>query len=118
MSDPNDTPPRFDLRPLAPDAIESERIVSGVMARLASYPQQARARPDVLEIIGGSFASRPVWIAAAAAIVAIAGVAMLTVTPNDSAPAGSVSTLIATWADRQHVPTNGELLYAFQGYGQ
>ena len=118
MSDANDTPRAVDLRPLAPDAIESERLVTGVMARLRSYPQVPPARPDVLEIIGGSFASRPIWIAAAAAIVAIAGGAMLTAAPNESAPAGSVDALVATWADRQHVPTNGELLRAFQGYGQ
>ena len=112
---PKERPPsdRIDLAVLAPDVEESERVIGAVMARLASRPQYAPgpAPLGVLEIIGRYLAPR--WIAAAAALVVFASLAGIAANRR---AASTAHTAIATWADRQHVPTNGELLLAFQGY--
>jgi hypothetical protein len=113
MTEPADRPDkdRLDLSALAPDAAETERIVGGIVARLASRPQStALPANDVLTIVGRSLP--PAWIAAAAAL-AIAGSAA--VVSRDSGEPASVD-VVAMWAEQQHVPTNGELLLAFQGY--
>jgi hypothetical protein len=106
-----------DLAALAPDAAESERVIGAVLAGLAARPQRKPAKTDVLEIIGRHL--DPVWIAAAVAIAIAGSAAVLSRTPGEPATSvGSADALISTWADGQHVPTNAELLLAFQGYGQ
>lgn len=114
MIESRDDPARMDLGPLAPDAADSERIIGSVMARLASRPQRTPAPvSDVLEIVGKLLPTR--WIAAAA-LLAMVG-SSLAITATRARPASpSADALIASWAERQHVPTNGELLLAFQGY--
>lgn len=111
MTDSSDTPGRVDLRALAPEEAERERAVSAVMSRLAGRPQRPPERSDaVLEAVA-FLPSRWVATAAAAIIILSAAVVLLTRDPPPSPEA-----TIAAWVDRQHVPTNSELLSAFLGY--
>jgi hypothetical protein len=112
MTDSDNSPGRIDLRALAPDAVEEERLVGAVMGRIAGRPQLPPERPDaVLEIVAGILPSR--WLAAAAAAIILLSAAIVSLRRN---PPPSPEAVIAAWADRQHVPTNGELLHAFLGY--
>ena len=112
--DPPDPPDPVDLRALEPTDAQADRVIGGVMAQLGTHPQIVeRAPADVLEIVGRYFP--PVWIAAAAAL-AIAGSAAAVASRRNEAEATSIDMTVATWAAQQHVPTNAELLAAFQGY--
>jgi hypothetical protein len=81
------------------------------MARLPQRPQIAAAKSDPLELL--VMAVSPKWIAAAV-ILAFAGTAVA-VTRSSPAEA-SLQATVATWAVQQYVPSNAELLAAFQGY--
>jgi len=110
------TPPqdgRADLRALAPSQPQADRVIGAVMAGLAARSQGvARSRPDALEIVGRSLP--PAWIAAAAVLLTAVSLAVLARRgPADSTSAGET---VAMWATQEHVPTNAELLGAFQGY--
>lgn len=112
MTESHDRTERIDLRALAPESAESERVIGAVMARLASRPQlSAVPTNDRLAIVGRYLA--PAWIAAAAAVAIACSVAVVSSTDDQPAP---VDAMVTMWADQQHIPTNGELLLAFQGY--
>lgn len=111
MTEHTDTPGRADLRTLAPNEAERERVVGAVMSGLAGRPQRQPERSDaVLEAVA-FLPSR--WVATAAAAIIILSVAAILITRD---PPRSPEATIAAWVDRQHVPTNGELLSAFLGY--
>jgi hypothetical protein len=46
--------------------------------------------------------------------VGFGALAIVTDTPRLGGPAD----LLAQWIEAEHVPTNGELLFTFQGYGR
>jgi hypothetical protein len=113
MTEPRERPGRVDLRALDPLAGQAERVVAAVMARLASRPQRPPVPEDVLALVGKG--PTPAWIAVAAALLIAASAALISRTAARSA---SLDRVVATWVGQQHVPTNGELLLAFQGYGR
>jgi hypothetical protein len=102
---------RIDLRAIeVSDGARSQRVISAAMARIATSPTPVEG---VLDLIGRY--SRAAMLAAAA-IVAIA-VGTIVSRPRAAEPPDPV-TALAGWADSRHVPTNGELLAEFQGYGR
>ena len=109
MTEPDRGP--VDLGTLGPTRAQTDRVIAAVMARLPDRPQAA-ARQDFLELLG--LALPPKWIAAAV-ILAFAGTAVA-VTRSQSLDEASVQATVATWAAQRHVPSNAELLAAFQGY--
>ena len=117
MSDSRNEQDRLDpvdLRAVAPTNAQADRVIGGVISRLATRSQIVEPPPsDVLTIVGRYFP--PAWIAAAAAL-AIAGSAAVVASRRNQAEATSIDMTVATWAAQQHVPTNAELLAAFQGY--
>jgi len=111
MTERSDTPGRPDLRALAPNEAQRERVVGAVMGGLAGRPQRPPERSDaVLEAVA-FLPSR--WVATVAAAIIILSAAVVLLTRD---PPPSPEVVITAWADRQHVPTNGELLSAFLGY--
>lgn len=110
----------------------TERRVDRDRARLdlrALDVGDSRARADaVIQTVLGQItarASQPGWMAwmpraqrglaaAAAILLFLAGAVVLAEGRAD--PGADVTALIATWALSSHVPTNGELLTAYQGY--
>jgi hypothetical protein len=72
----------------------------------------APSSPDALEIVGRYLP--PAWIAAAALLVIASSVVVVVKRGPPESP--SVGGTVAMWASQEHVPTNAELLSAFQGY--
>ena len=107
------TPGRIDLRAIErADSAQADRVIAAAMARIAASPgQQSR---DVVVEWAERF-TRPALIAAA--VLAAVAVGTLALTDGRREPAPQVATL-ATWVESEHVPTNGELLLTFQGYGR
>ena len=115
MTDSRNQPERgrVDLRALEPGEAQADRVIGAVMAALPTRSQgTAPSRPDPLEIVGRYLPPR--WIAAAALIVIASSVAV--VARRAPADSTSIDSTVATWASQEHVPTNAELLSAFQGY--
>jgi len=113
MIDPPIEPGRVDLRAInePEDSLQPDRVIAAVLARSWGGPNQLRL--DALESLSGY--PRPLLAAAALLlIVATSTVIALGRPETSSQPA----TVLADWAQSQHVPTNGELLVAFQGYGR
>lgn len=110
MTDQSREPGRIDLRTVdAPaDPLQAERVVAAAMSRMAVGRE---SKGDVLASI--TTYSRPLLAAAAALILIATGTLILTQREAQTVPAEG---LLATWAESSHVPTNGELLAAFQGY--
>ena len=108
MINDDSMPGRIDLRSLddAQSDQREERIVHGAMSRIRL------ATRDKSETVLESTVRywRPA-LAAAAVFIAMA-VSAAAVSRRDRVD----STLLAQWAESQHVPTNGELLTTFQGY--
>jgi hypothetical protein len=101
---------RMDLAAAAPRAEEMERVIAGAMARLPRRPVPAAPPAGALDAIAASAPAR--WIAAAAVALAAASLGA-----SASRGADAVATdVVAQWAAQQHVPSNAELLLAFQGY--
>jgi hypothetical protein len=103
---------RIDLRALdePADPGRAGRVISAAMLR--SRGAIAPARVGVRVSIGAY--SRLVTVAAAfLIIVASATVFVENPRTSDAEP----MTVVAEWIQSQRVPTNGELLVAFQGYG-
>ena len=112
MNESNKPEERVDLAALAPDVAASERVIGAVLAGLANRPQRPLVPAhDVLTIVGRHLPRT--WIAAAA-IMAVVGSAF--VVSRTQSRGDSITSTLALWAAQQHVPTNGELLVAFQGY--
>lgn len=104
---------RVDLRALEPSEAQADRVIGAVMGALPARSRGAApSRPDPLEIVGRYLPPR--WIAAAVLLVIASSVTVLaTRAPEDGK---SIESTVATWASQEHVPTNAELLSAFQGY--
>ena len=110
MTDTSRESGRIDLRAIdePADPARAERVIAAAMARAAA---NRNSRSDVFATI--AVYARPLLAAAAALVVIATGTLMLTQRPaQDVQPAG----VLASWAESNHVPTNGELLALFQGY--
>ena len=110
MTDISRHPGRIDLRAIdePADSARAERVIEAAMSRAAA---NRHSRTDVFATIAAY--ARPLFAAAAALVVIATGTLMVTQRPlQDVPPAG----VLASWAESNHVPTNGELLAVFQGY--
>lgn len=110
MTESSREPGRIDLRAIdhPADPLQAERVISGAMARFAA---ERDASGDVLASI--VIYARPL-LAVAAALVLVATGTLIS-TQREAEPVEPASVL-ASWAELSHVPTNGELLAVFQGY--
>jgi hypothetical protein len=110
MTDDARNPGRIDLRAIDEPVLpaQADRVIANAMSR-------ARGRAGQREDVAASLLAyaRPVLAAAAVLLILAAGAMRLA--PARSATTSS-SSILATWAEAGHVPTNGELLAAFQGY--
>jgi hypothetical protein len=83
-------------------------VIAAAMSRIAA---DRNSRVDALTTI--VIYARPLLAAAAAIVVIATGALMVTQRPAQEDQPVSV---LASWAESNHVPTNGELLAVFQGY--
>jgi hypothetical protein len=110
MSD--DDKARLDLRAIEPDAASENRVVATAMRRIHETPQLPR---DDVESFARRVA-RPVLVAAALLVAAAAVVVLMVPTSGATTPQPDAT--LASWVEASHVPTNAELLGAFQGYSR
>jgi len=110
MTDISREPGRIDLRAIdePADPARAERVIAAAVSRIAA---DRNPRGDVLATI--AIYARPLLAAAAALVVIATGTLIVTQRPTQQDQASSV---LASWAESNHVPTNGELLAVFQGY--
>jgi hypothetical protein len=106
----DDVQPRVDLSAVDAhrDAAREELVIAGVMARVAALHRKGAADAARLR------AARR-WLLAAAAVLVVAAAGAVRIAPRRPG-AEDPSALVGDWAQSNHVPTNGELLAAFQGY--
>ena len=112
MTDPRH-PQRTDLSALTPDDATRERIMVAALARARQTPQLI---PDGVDVFVRR-ALRPALVVASA-LMAAAACAVLFIRSEADTPAAVPVSAVTAWVDDSHVPTNGELLAAFRGYGQ
>ena len=110
MTDTN-PPGRIDLRAL--DEHMNSGRVGGIIG-VAIERAGVRRRVPTDELSRIATIARPVLAAAALVMLAAATVIRLTARASAGPPLGS----LASWVDEQRVPTNGEVLAAFGGYGR
>jgi hypothetical protein len=110
MTDSAREPGRIDLRTIDEpfDPTQADRVIAAAMSRIAA---DRDAGADVLATI--ALYTRPLLSAAAASFLVATGT--LIVTQRRAETEQPVS-ILASWAESSHVPTNGELLAVFQGY--
>ena len=105
------TPGRADL-----SALDGSRDFTDVTDRVVS-PALTR----FIAMRRGGFASTlrefAVPMLAAAVVVMAVGLGALVMVTDAPRP-GDPAVLLAQWIEAEHVPTNGELLFTFQGYGR
>lgn len=103
---------RIDLRALDVDGRTTDRVMSAAMARILETPQVPANDVDEL----ARRAVRPVLVAATLLVAAAACAIAFLDSRNDASSQPSAA--VAAWMDDRHVPTNAELLLAFQGYSR
>lgn len=110
MTDTSREPGRIDLRAIdePADPARAERVIAAAMSRITA---DRNSGGDALATI--VIYARPLLAAAAALVVIATGTLMVTQRP---APEYQPASVLASWAESNHVPTNGELLAVFQGY--
>ena len=107
------TPGRIDLRAIErADSAQADRVIAAAMARIAASPGQ---QPRDMVVDWVERFTRPALIAAAMLAAVAIGTLALTDGRGDEPPPQVAA--LADWIESQHVPTNGELLMTFQGYG-
>ncbi|MBA3341307.1 MAG: hypothetical protein H0T48_05680 [Gemmatimonadaceae bacterium] len=113
MTDHSMEPGRIDLRAIdePEDALQADRIIAAALARSRGGPNQPRL--DALESLSGYL--RPMLAIAASLLIVATGTVIALGPPE---PSSQPVAILAEWTESQHVPTNGELLVAFQGYGR
>jgi hypothetical protein len=104
MTEDGREPGRIDLRDFdgPADPRQADRVIGAALAR--ARLSKADRRSD----------GRTVWVAAAALLLLTAGLVLLA--PRRTSEENTA--LITRWTLSSHVPTNGELLAAFGGYGR
>jgi hypothetical protein len=112
MTDRSREPGRIDLRAIdePADTAQADRVIAAALARRS---EPAAATAGVLMSIEAY--TGPLVAIAAGLIIAASGTLLLTRGRVEADPPTSV---VANWAESSHVPTNGELLATFQGYGR
>jgi hypothetical protein len=112
MTDSSREPGRIDLRAIdePADPRQAERVIAAVMSGMAANSESSG---DVLAGIG--VYARPLLATAAALVLIAAGTLIAT---ESRTPSDRGESVLASWAETSHVPTNGELLAAFQGYNR
>lgn len=102
---------RLDLRELdlVADRSREDAAVQAVLARITARPIQQE---------WWAWMARAQRGLAAAAVVFVLLAASLVLTGRGSDTQGDLATLIESWVTSGQVPTNGELLTAYQGYRQ
>ena len=103
--------PRLDLRAL--DIADNRTRADAVMRAVLEQITARRSQPEWLAWMPRAQRS---LAAAAAILLLLAGAVVLA--EGRGNPGADVADLMATWASSGHVPTNGELLAAYQGYRQ
>jgi hypothetical protein len=103
---------RVDLRALDLDPGGVDRVISVTMARVSTTLQRPVETMDDM----ARRSIRPT-IVAATLLVAAAALAIAFVDSRPDAGTPSAATVVS-WIDSRHVPTNAELLLAFQGYAR
>src|SRR5205814_7571067 len=110
MTDPTRPLGRVDLRGIDADESAADRVIGRAMDEIRSNPSRAVTQP----LVEVDRYLRPALMAAAVLAAIAAGIVATTNARSaDDTPA---ITTLASWAETRHVPTNGELLVAFQGY--
>jgi hypothetical protein len=114
MTEGQQEPGRIDLRAIdEPDlADRGDRIIAEAIARSAPFFQTPR--PDLFAALR-EHERLLLGIAAVVLVVATGGIVL---TRDAAAVRNTPEVLLAEWSRSNHVPTNGELLSAFQGYGR
>jgi hypothetical protein len=110
MTETSPEPGRIDLRAIdePADPARAERVIAAAMSRNAADRNRGADALGAILIY-----TRPLLAAAAALVVIATGTLIVTQRPaQEVQPAG----VLASWAESNHVPTNGELLAVFQGY--
>jgi hypothetical protein len=110
MTERSSEPGRIDLRGIdsPADPFQADRVIAGAMSRMAVN------RESGADVLGSIVVySRPL-LAVAAALLLVATGTLIT-TPR-LARTDQAANVLAAWTESSHVPTNGELLAAFQGY--
>jgi hypothetical protein len=115
MTDQTREPGRVDFHAFADDPQfgDVERVMRGVLEEHRASTSRSRRRQ---QYVFGVLATHARPLATAAAIVIALSLAALTL-PGATSAAAPQQTL-ATWVQFNHIPTNGELLSTFQGYGR
>ena len=110
MTDISREPGRINLRAVdePADPARAGRVIAAAMSRIAA---DRTSRVDVLTTL--VIYARPLVAAAAAFVIIATGTLMVTQSPAHEDQPASV---LASWAESNHVPTNGELVAVFQGY--
>jgi hypothetical protein len=110
MTESPHEPGRIDLRAIdhPADDLQAERVISAAMAR---FEAGRDSDDDVLANI--VIYTRPVLAVAAGLVLVATGTLIGTQRQTEPVEPASV---LASWAEASHVPTNGELLAVFQGY--
>lgn len=113
MIEHSKSPGRIDLRAIdeASQSPVADRVIAGVLARSAEF--LGKPQPDVFATLGAHL--RPLFAAAAILLVIATGALAFVGGPSRVTAA---DTVLAEWTQSNHVPTNGELLIAFQGYAR
>lgn len=114
MADSRDKadPERLDLSALSSTDAQADRVIGAVMASISTKSSvEMQDQDDALAIVGRYAPSR--WVAAALLLSAASLVIVATRRPREDTP---TENMVAVWATEAHVPTNAELLTAFQGY--
>ena len=112
MTDHSREPGRIDVRAIdePADPGQADRVISVVLSRLSEGPE---ATSNVLASIEAY--TGPLLAVAATLLLAATGTLLLT---GGRAEADQPTSIVANWAASSHMPTNGELLATFQGYGR
>ncbi|HEY5087194.1 MAG TPA: hypothetical protein VII66_07570 [Gemmatimonadaceae bacterium] len=115
MTDELTNPGRVDFCAISddPEFANVERVMTAVFARSgAELGSPVPFRHGMLRVLVGHAGP----LAAAAAILITGSLTTLALLP--AAPAPAPPQTLATWVQSNHVPTNGELLSTFEGYGR
>lgn len=110
MTERSRDPGRIDLSAIdrPADPFQAQRVIAGAMSRIVANRESSG------DVVGSIVIyTRPLLAAAAALLLVATGTLLTTERPAQSDQAANV---LATWTESSHVPTNGELLAAFQGY--
>jgi hypothetical protein len=109
MTEHSREPGRIDLRAIdsPADPFQAERVIAGAMSRIAGGESNTGVLGSIV------IYSRPLLAIAAALLLIATGTLITKPRPAQTDQATNV---LANWTESSHVPTNGELLAAFQGY--